>query len=548
MNNLEYIILKNKLKDLRKKIKDLNIYTERGISEDREESFAFVIYTLQRYLNNYSILEVIESVTDGSGANTIDILDIDDCEEDALNISIFQCKYKTENNLEKTIGDNDIRLFLDSVQKIIIEGNSSNQNINEYLKHQLETLKESMSSINKISVNLVLSTNGSNISEENHKRLVEFKRKNGIISNIEILTDSSFYIEKQQTKQEPYFLPIVDDICKFNTAINSGIVNIRAFDLAELFNHFDNIILDKNIRKLLSGTINNNILESLKKNPQMFWYKNNGLSIVCKRFEPKEIGGRISLEIESPYIVNGGQTAKTIYNYYLDNKDNEEAMSPLYKAFVMARVYQTTNEQEINEIVQGTNTQNKITLFDLKSSKPNLKLYKEYFSQHNISLLIERNIEEAKMAKSINSDKLLQLYCSIYKEIPHKAKISIGKLTENYYDEVYDTPDIYNELLNSFLIYDFVINENKNHNEEHLRHSAFSLIYLICKIDPSIKETVDNNKLLVSYNKALELINEIVTEQRSNDINYTPHNFFKSEYSTKCINDKLIKKHGDNNA
>ena len=76
MNNLEYIILKNKLKDLRKKIKDLNIYTERGISEDREESFAFVIYTLQRYLNNYSILEVIESVTEGSGDNNIDILDM----------------------------------------------------------------------------------------------------------------------------------------------------------------------------------------------------------------------------------------------------------------------------------------------------------------------------------------------------------------------------------------------------------------------------------------------------------------------------------------
>lgn len=541
MEKLENDILTARLRKVERELDTIGIYSQRNIPEHQKRSFAFVTYVLERYLGNYNIEEIIDSITEGGQDNTIDILNIDSNDlSDEININAFQCKYKTDSNLASTIGENDTDLFLRKVKSIIIDKDTSNLTMNSYLEKQLNLLWELSESteLNNIHLNLYLVTNGSDINEQEKRTLVKFQQDNKIVKSIKVLNNYEFLIGKQEMPIASIHIPIDKNYIQLNNGINTCIVSFSAYDIAKLYEQTGDAILEKNVRKLIKSKINQNIYNSLIDEPTMFWYKNNGLSIVCERFEVKQMAGRKEIEITKPYIVNGGQTTKTIYNHYLEHKDNEEQLAPLYDASVIARIYQTTSEEQITDIVQGTNTQNKITMFDLKSTNSNLKKIKDYFKENNVSLLISRDVEEEKMSLAINSDALLQLYCSLYKGIPHKAKISIGKLVEDYYDDVYNTPNIHNELLNVFKIYQ-VIKSNIRENSDiaHLKHSLFSLLYTMGLLVPEIKSRYDKNDVINAFTKALIFLNEIVEEQKGHS-GYTDHNFFKSEKSTRIIKDK----------
>lgn len=542
MEKLENDILTARLRKVQTELKELGIYDERNIQSAQETSFAFVVYTLQRFLGNYNIEEIIDNVTEGGQDNSIDILHIDNNSENEININVFQCKYKTEANLTSTIGENDVDLFLRKVKTIIIDKDISNISTNPNLEQQLNMLWDisQNTELNNIHLNLFLVTNGANINEQEKNTLKKFQEENSIVKKIDILCNYDFMIGKQDTPIDKIVIPIDKNYIQLNNGINTCIVSFSAFDIACLYEKTGDVILEKNVRKLIKSKINQNIYNSLIDDPGMFWYKNNGLSIVCERFEVKTMSGRKELEITHPYIVNGGQTTKTIYNHYLRCANDEEKLTPLYDASVIARIYQTTAPEQITEIVQGTNTQNKITMYDLKSTNSNLRKIKEFFYENHISLLINRDIEEEKLALSINSDTLLQLYCSLYIGIPHKAKISISKLIEDYYDDVYNTPDIHTKLLNTFKINQVIKNKNKEHTDIiHLKHSSLSLLFLIGLLNPTLKDVYDEELLMETYDNALNILNEIVEKQKTEDVNYSNHNFFKSEKSTIQIKNKL---------
>ena len=538
MEKLENDILTARLRKVQTELKELGIYDERNIQSAQETSFAFVVYTLQRFLGNYNIEEIISNVTEGGQDNSIDILHIDNNSEDEININVFQCKYKTETNLTSTIGENEVDLFLRKVKTIIIDKDMSNISTNPNLEQQLNMLWDisKNTELNNIHLNLFLATNGANINEQEKNTLKKFQEENSIVKKIDVLCDYDFMIGKQDSPIDKIVIPIDKNYIQLNNGINTCIVSFSAFDIACLYEKTGDVILEKNVRKLIKSKINQNIYNSLIDDPGMFWYKNNGLSIVCERFEVKTMSGRKELEITHPYIVNGGQTTKTIYNHYLKCNGDEEKLTPLYDASIIARIYQTTAPEQITEIVQGTNTQNKITMYDLKSTNSNLRKIKEFFYENHISLLINRDIEEEKLPLSINSDTLLQLYCSLYMEIPHKAKISISKLIEDYYDDVYNTPDIHKKLLNTFKINQIIKNKNKEHTDIiHLKHSSLSLLFLIGFLNPSLKDTYNEEKLVETYDNALNILNKIVEKQKKEDANYSNHNFFKSEKSTLQI-------------
>ncbi|MEA5001032.1 MAG: AIPR family protein [Endomicrobiaceae bacterium] len=546
MNILENDILRSKIEALKEQLENDEVFKERGINNnDKMMSFSFVVYTLQRFLNNYNIQEIISDVTDGADDNKIDIFNIE-TDEEIVNINIFQVKYKKEQNLKETIGENDLNQFIDRIKKILIDYKIKNLHFNKYLTRKCEQCREIIknSSINNIYINLYLVTNGADLNEQERKTLNDFKNENSIINHYEMLNDYNFFIDKRDSEIKEIEIKITNDMIKMNQDISSYIVNFRTYDLAVLYERFRESILEKNIRRLLTGKINKNIKDSLINEPELFWYKNNGLSIVCRRVEIKTALGEKTLVLENPYIVNGGQTTKTIYNLFQE-RQTEEERDIFYKSYIMARIYQTTEDEKIASIVYGTNNQNKITLFDLKSMNPNLKKIKEFFKTKNISLLIQRDCEEKRENKNINSDSLLQIYCSIFLEIPHKVKTSKNKVIEQYYDEVYNQ-NIHKELLSSFQIYEFVLEQNKDcedaNTKTHIDHSLYSLLFLMTQIDPSLKKLFNSAKAKTAYKKSLDVLNILTEKERAEDINYSPHNFFKSETSTIKIIKFLNKK------
>jgi len=540
MNKLENDILNSKLRILRAELVNKEIFKNRNITESNQIPFTFVVYTLQRFLSNYNIEEVIEEITEGGNDQNIDIFNIDEESSTGdINVNLFQVKYKSETNLNQTIGSNDVQAFINKVQKIIINADISNYPLNSYLKNKFEEFIDICkgSDGSNIKINLFLVTNGSNLNDLEINELNKFKDEYSVVNKFIVLNDYNFFIDKPEKEISDVKIKISDDIIKMNHNISACIVSFKTYELAKLYESFKDRILEKNVRKLVGGEINKNIATSLLSDPKMFWYKNNGLSIVCRRWEDKTVGGDTVLTLENPYIVNGGQTTKTIYNLFKEREDSEEQLLPFHKSYVMARIYQTTDDDQITAIVRGTNNQNKITLYDLKSTNENLKKIKAFFDTKEVSLLIQRNVEEEKKPKAINSDLLLQVYCAIYKSIPHKSKISKNKLIKDYYDDVYSNPSIHNDLLNSFYLYEYVRKENKCRSQQHLSHSMYSVLYIMGCCEVSLKESFAPDIAIKAYNKSVGILDEIV--QRQQDENYSNHNFFKSEKSTNEINNYL---------
>ena len=85
-------------------------------------------------------------------------------------------------------------------------------------------------------------------------------------------------------------------------------------EYAKLHNGSVDRIYDRNVRKWLgkrARSVNDGINNTLLKTPDRFIAYNNGISMVCRGFEPSAEG----LLIDSPQIVNGCQTTRTLYDF-----------------------------------------------------------------------------------------------------------------------------------------------------------------------------------------------------------------------------------------
>ena len=96
----------------------------------------------------------------------------------------------------------------------------------------------------------------------------------------------------------------------------AALVNVYRMlcEYAKLHNGTLDSIYDRNVRKWLgkrAKSVNDGISNTLLKSPERFIAYNNGISMVCRRFEQTEDG----LKIESPQIVNGCQTTRTLYDF-----------------------------------------------------------------------------------------------------------------------------------------------------------------------------------------------------------------------------------------
>ena len=193
MKKIENDLLKIKLENLQKKIESDGIFESRNLQKkDLKESFTFVVYCLQRIKNDYILNdEFYNSITDGFNDNDIDIFDINEEGDEKITINIAQVKYKTnDSSLNQTIGTNEIRLFKDSIKRIIINNNSTVKK-NTYLDKQTTYFNEIVKSngISNIRINLFLITNGSELSDFDYNELKNFRNE----PDFKSITSFEFY-------------------------------------------------------------------------------------------------------------------------------------------------------------------------------------------------------------------------------------------------------------------------------------------------------------------------------------------------------------------
>lgn len=195
----------------------------------------------------------------------------------------------------------------------------------------------------------------------------------------EILNDED---EEQNFIISDYIKIESKDILKHSN--NAIIANISAYSLKELYDKYENKLLEANIRNYIKNkNIDGDIKNTIENSPQSFWYLNNGITIVCNRFE--EIIDELKIKLFNFSIVNGGQTTYLISKFA--KKEND--------FYLVCKIIATSKSLsnikiDLNEIAKASNSQKPIKEHDLYSTRQEQLLFKQYMSDIGVEYITKR--------------------------------------------------------------------------------------------------------------------------------------------------------------
>ena len=236
----------------------------------------------------------------------------------------------------------------------------------------------------------------------------------GLLFDVESVSISTIYQRtvdsipiKNKVKFNAELVPSGDDLLVGSIKI----VNLYSFlkEYKAQTNDLD-LIYEKNVRKFLGNKkkVNRGIQETLKEFPERFGLYNNGITIVVENFERLH-DDENNFDLTEPYIVNGCQTTKTIWDV-LDSKLNsggtgsgrfDDWRSRLDKGIVVVKVVKVgeSGGELLTNTTMFTNSQNAVTQQDFLALEKSFQEWHRTFADHyNIYLEIQRGGWDAQKA------------------------------------------------------------------------------------------------------------------------------------------------------
>lgn len=323
-----------------------------------------------------------------------------------LNFERFNTKVHAKEEL--------IRLALneyDTKYKLILIDTSETQNLAIHSQRQIDDLLEEMNSV----------------GDENAEELVEYVRLN---------QGKVFISLAKSMGEEPIDIDIglsAWGVVKEPYLAYYGAVS--ALEVAKWWEDYDRRLFDKNIRQVLGATdVNEEMEETLVHMPDMFWYYNNGITIIADDIQKSMVGGANkdfgTFKLSNISIVNGAQTVSTIGKYF-SGKSNEDTDT---KVQVRVISLKDAFEDFGKKITRTNNRQNRIENRDFISQDPEQNRIKTELAIEAIEYNIVRsdNFNSSERSFDLQEATIALACASGQSNLAVLAKSGIGK----FYDGV----------------------------------------------------------------------------------------------------------------
>ena len=347
-----------------------------------------------------------------------------------LNFDRFNAKMlKKRKELEIALGEYDTKYHL-----IFIDTCTSN----ELAVHSMRHVDDLLTEMN-------------NTGDDNAEKLVTFKRLN------QGRTHGSLAISAGNE-------PIDIELGLSNWGIVSepykayyGMVSGK--EIVEWWKQYNMRLFEKNIRQVLGKTdVNDEIQKTLAETPELFWYFNNGITMIAKQINKSIVGGGNreigSFKLTDIAIVNGAQTVSSIGKYGMD----EENFSKLENVKINLRMIQLQDAPENfdKEITKANNRQNRIENRDFVSQDPEQLRIKTELLIDGIDYHIMRSETFKYSEKSFDLiEATASLACASGKtSLAVQAKGGIGKFFENLDKGIYK--ELFNPSISGYYVFNSV--------------------------------------------------------------------------------------------
>lgn len=336
---------------------------------DKPEDYVFsAVAVKSNYYKNPAIdfneSEFDEMIVDGQYDGGVDIL-LTDPNSETSDLVIAQSKFYTHITMEDVVNAlTKMGLFYKEMQQ------GHYESVNQKVQRRFLSLNSEVGDESKIHFVLYTSAPKSGIRKD--RVIKKFREQFSDSSQFEIDVLFGADIE-EEIKESESRRPTVENgkiaIDASNNALAYGedavIVNASAFSIKQLYAEHNTNLLSRNLRYHIAGRdIDKAIEETIQNDPEQFWLRNNGITIICDEFK---VSGKV-VHLKNFSIVNGGQTT-----YMLHKSSGISEQNDLFLPCKIIRVMGET-EDEKNAfslaIAKATNSQKAIKQVDLKANAP----------------------------------------------------------------------------------------------------------------------------------------------------------------------------------
>ena len=157
------------------------------------------------------------------------------------------------------------------------------------------------------------------------------------------------------------------------------IINGSAWSIKQLYSMHHLALFSQNLRFFVkSKNIDSDIKKSIDLYKKKFWYKNNGITIICDSFN---VSGK-EVHLNNFSIINGGQTTTLLGMHDDINEKND-----FYLPIKIIKIQGETEEERqkfVFDIAIATNSQKAIKPADLKANEPEQILFANELRQKGV--------------------------------------------------------------------------------------------------------------------------------------------------------------------
>ena len=481
------------------------------VDEEDQKRFGFYYLALQNILEIDNFSSITDIITDQDfnaklfqqayQDEGIDAIYID---EDAKCINLFNFKYRPKWNVDKEQSINETVISSKYLNILQTENNSLDgklRNITDFI------IEKNQSDEVWTTVLYVVSNENKELDHSNNE-LENLRQVYGIETNcmgLDTLTqlislhpapvstkiivpaDSILtYSEDNISTEKSYVLCVrLTDLIRI-TCDDEGIRNDVALeDDSKLF--YTNIemnVLYENVRGyILKSKYNSNILKTLKNEPSRFYFYNNGLTIVAENISAEKINTnkKWKLTIDNFQVINGGQTLRTIHKFAKESIDN---ISKLSDASVQLRIIKVNDDDFKSKISEYTNSQNAISIVDLKSMRKEQIDLEDYLSENGI-LYIRKSGNTGDDNKTytycITIQKLGQILYAVYGN-PGQVSNKKKNIFTTEYDNLFCTDELLSPQTVNYIKAYYDIREEYKSVDGYFELKVFFILYLSVKL------------------------------------------------------------------
>lgn len=307
---------------------------------------------------------ITEVIVDGQYDGGVDAL-LSDPNSEEDNLILIQSKY------HQSITYDSVRA---AIQKMILfykdMDRGEYQNVNATVQRRFLSLNAEVGEESKIRFVFYTSAPKNRIRTDRIEKLLYDEFQDNDRFEITLLYADDIVEEiKELESRRPTVESGVITIDKSNNVLDYGedavIVNASAFSIKELYALHNTNLLSRNLRYYIrKRDIDDSINNTINNEPDQFWFRNNGITVVCDDFR---VDGKI-VHLKDFSVVNGGQTTTLIHRSRQITKDSD--------LFLPCKIIRSVGHdadeknQFILDIAKATNSQKPIKQIDLKANAP----------------------------------------------------------------------------------------------------------------------------------------------------------------------------------